>query len=376
MRVLKIKGVSKVKPDDGSLSERKKMILKAIIDAHIENGEPVGSKYLTQGGRFSYSSATIRNEMAELEAMGYLEQPHTSAGRVPSEAGYRFYVDSLVDRYRMTEAEAEKLKSALREKQAELDGILDTAMKLAASMTNYTALAVRPRISSMTVRKFELVPVDESSMVLVMVTAGGAVRTQNIVSRRPVGEEALKKLANLLNIRLAGLSADQFTLPILMEIESAMGDDAFLVDPVVKSICQTISATSGGEIKIDGVNRLLSYPEFYDIGRLREMIAMFERKDELLSLISGDTAPMMPAGQPDDGVHVYIGSENPVIVMDNSTLVFKPVKRDGKTVGALGVIGPTRMNYTKVISMIDNITDSISDVLDAPKENTNGGKDG
>ena len=376
MRVLKIKGVSKVKPDDGSLSERKKMILKAIIDAHIENGEPVGSKYLTQGGRFSYSSATIRNEMAELEAMGYLEQPHTSAGRVPSEAGYRFYVDSLVDRYRMTQAEAEKLKSALREKQAELDGILDTAMKLAASMTNYTALAVRPRISSMTVRKFELVPVDESSMVLVMVTAGGAVRTQNIVSRRPVGEEALKKLANLLNIRLAGLSADQFTLPILMEIESAMGDDTFLVDPVVKSICQTISATSGGEIKIDGVNRLLSYPEFYDIGRLREMIAMFERKDELLSLISGDTAPMMPAGQPDDGVHVYIGSENPVIVMDNSTLVFKPVKRDGKTVGALGVIGPTRMNYTKVISMIDNITDSISDVLDAPKENTNGGKDG
>ena len=376
MRVLKIKGVSKVKPDDGSLSERKKMILKAIIDAHIENGEPVGSKYLTQGGRFSYSSATIRNEMAELEAMGYLEQPHTSAGRVPSEAGYRFYVDSLVDRYRMTQAEAEKLKSALREKQAELDGILDTAMKLAASMTNYTALAVRPRISSMTVKKFELVPVDESSMVLVMVTAGGAVRTQNIVSRRPVGEEALKKLANLLNIRLAGLSADQFTLPILMEIESAMGDDAFLVDPVVKSICQTISATSGGEIKIDGVNRLLSYPEFYDIGRLREMIAMFERKDELLSLISGDTAPMMPAGQPDDGVHVYIGSENPVIVMDNSTLVFKPVKRDGKTVGALGVIGPTRMNYTKVISMIDNITDSISDVLDAPKENTNGGKDG
>ncbi len=365
-----------MKPDDGSLSERKKMILKAIIDAHIENGEPVGSKYLTQGGRFSYSSATIRNEMAELEAMGYLEQPHTSAGRVPSEAGYRFYVDSLVDRYRMTQAEAEKLKRALREKQAELDGILDTAMKLAASMTNYTALAVRPRISSMTVRKFELVPVDESSMVLVMVTAGGAVRTQNIVSRRPVGEEALKKLANLLNIRLAGLSADQFTLPILMEIESAMGDDAFLVDPVVKSICQTISATSGGEIKIDGVNRLLSYPEFYDIGRLREMIAMFERKDELLSLISGDTAPMMPAGQPDDGVHVYIGSENPVIVMDNSTLVFKPVKRDGKTVGALGVIGPTRMNYTKVISMIDNITDSISDVLDAPKENTNGGKDG
>ncbi len=363
--------------DSSMLSERKKMILKAIIDAHIENGEPVGSKYLTQGGRFSYSSATIRNEMAELEALGYLEQPHTSAGRIPSEAGYRFYVDSLVERYRMSQAEAESLKAQLREKQAEIDGILDTAMRLAASMTNYTALAVRPRIASMTVKKFELVPVDQTSMVLVMVTAGGAVRTQNIVSRRPVTEEALRKLANLMNIRLAGLTGDQYTLPIMMELESAMGEYAFLVDPVVKSVCQIISGTASGDIKIDGVDRLLSYPEFYDIGRLKDMLAMFERKDELLQLISGDTAPMMPSGQPDnDGVHVYIGSENPVILMDNSTLVFKPVKKDGRTVGALGVIGPTRMNYRKVISMIDDITNSISDVLDTPSLGDGSGNGG
>ncbi len=348
------------------LSERKKMILKAIVDAHIENGEPVGSKYLTQGGRFTYSSATIRNEMAELESMGYLEQPHTSAGRIPSEAGYRFYVDSLVERYRMSKAEAEELKARLRDKQAEIDSILDTAMRLAASMTNYTAIAVRPRIASMTVKKFELMSVDERSMVLVMVTAGGAVRTQNIVCQRPVPQEAVKKLADLMNIRLTGLTGDEFTLPIMMELESAMGEYSFLVDPVVKSVCQTISASTAGDIKIDGVDRLLSYPEYYDISRLREMLAMFERKDELLQLISGECAPMMPSGQSDDGVHVYIGSENPVIIMDNSSLVFKPVKKDGRTIGAIGVIGPTRMNYKKVISMIDNITDSISDVLGPP----------
>lgn len=360
------------KQTDGVLSDRKKMILKAIIDAHIENGEPVGSKYLTQTGAFSYSSATIRNEMADLEAMGYLEQPHTSAGRVPSELGYRFYVDSLVERYRMSTAEAENLKSALREKQAEIDGILDTALKLAASMTNYTALAVRPRISSSTVKKFELVHIDERSMVLVMVTAGGAVRTQSIVSERPVPEDQKRRLANLMNIRIAGLTCDEITLPILMELESAMGEYGFLVAPVVKSICQTIGA-AGGDVKIEGVNKLLSYPEFYDIGRLRDMIEMFERKDELLQLISGETAPMMPAGQQDeDGVHVYIGRENPVILMDNSTLVFKPVKKDGHTVGALGVIGPTRMDYTKVISMIDNITNSISDVLDTKEDTENG----
>lgn len=356
------------KQHDGVLSERKKMILKAVVDAHIENGEPVGSKYLTTSGGISYSSATIRNEMAELESMGYLEQPHTSAGRIPSELGYRFYVDSLVERYKMSTAEAESLKAALREKQAEIDAILDTALKLAASMTNYTALAVRPRVSSVSVKKFDIVHIDDRSMVLVMVTAGGAVRTQNILSERPVPENEKKRLANLMNIRLAGLTGDEYTLPIMMELESAMGEYAFLVSPVVKSICQTISST-GGDVKIEGVNKLLEYPEFYDIGRLRSMIEMFERKDELLQLISGETAPMMPSGQADDTVQVYIGSENPVIVMDNSALVFKPVKKDGKTVGALGVIGPTRMNYKKVISMIDEITVSIGDVLDS-KEGT------
>ena len=348
---------------EGSLSERKKLILKAIVDAHIENGEPVGSKYLTKSGLISCSSATIRNEMAELEALGFLEQPHTSAGRIPSEAGYRFYVDSLVDRYRITSNEVEDLREQLRRKQAELDGILDSAMRLAAKMTNYTALAVRPRISSMTVKKYELIPIDDRQFILVMVTAGGAVRTQNLVSEYPVTEDILRKLAALLNVRLTGITGDQITLPILMEMESVMGDASFLVSPVVKCICQVISSASGGDLKIEGVNKLLSYPEFYDIAKLREMLEFLERKDDLVQLISGETAPLMPSGARDDGVQVYIGRENPVIIMDSSSLVFKPVKQNGKTVGAIGVIGPTRMNYKKVISMIDGIAGGVSEVL-------------
>ena len=352
-----------MKLTDGSLSERKKLILRAIVDAHVENGEPVGSKYLTQSGIVTCSSATIRNEMAELEAMGFLEQPHTSAGRIPSEAGYRFYVDSLVERYRVTSSEVENLREALRVKQAQLDSILDSAMRLAAKMTNYTALAVRPRISSMTVKKYELIQIDARQLVLVMVTAGGAVRTQNLVCEAPVTDEAVRKLAALLNMRLTGITGDQISLPIMMEMESVMGEYSFLVSPVVKCICQTISTASGGELKVEGMNKLLAYPEFYDIGKLRDMLAMFERKDELVGLISGETAPMMPSGASDDGVQVYIGSENPVIIMDSSSLVFKPVKQGDKTVGALGVIGPTRMNYKKVISMIDGIAGSVSEIL-------------
>ncbi len=348
---------------EGSLSERKKLILKAIVDAHVENGEPVGSKYLTKCGLISCSSATIRNEMAELEAMGFLEQPHTSAGRIPSEAGYRFYVDSLVDRYRITSNEVEDLREQLRRKQAELDSILDSAMRLAAKMTNYTALAVRPRISSMTVKKYELIPIDDRQFILVMVTAGGAVRTQNLVSEYPVTDDILHKLAALLNLRLTGITGDQITIPILMEMESVMGEASFLVSPVVKCICQVISSASVGDLKIEGVNKLLSYPEFYDISKLREMLDLLERKDDLVRLISGETAPLMPSGERDDGVQVYIGHENPVIIMDSSSLVFKPVKQNGKTVGAIGVIGPTRMNYNKVISMIDGIAGGVSEVL-------------
>lgn len=348
---------------DGNLSERKKLILRAIVDAHVENGEPVGSKYLTQSGIVTCSSATIRNEMAELEAMGFLEQPHTSAGRIPSEAGYRFYVDSLVERYRVTSSEVENLRETLRVKQAQLDSILDSAMRLAAKMTNYTALAVRPRISSMTVKKYELVQIDPRQLVLVMVTAGGAVRTQNLVCEAPVTDEAVRKLAALLNMRLTGITGDQISLPIMMEMESVMGEYAFLVSPVVKCICQTISAASGGELKVEGMNKLLAYPEFYDIGKLRDMLAMFERKDELVGLISGETAPMMPSGVSENGVQVYIGSENPVIIMDSSSLVFKPVKQGDRTVGAIGIIGPTRMNYKKVISMIDGIAEGVSDIL-------------
>ena len=162
------------------LSERKKLILKAIIDAHINMGEPVGSKYLTQNKQITYSSATIRNEMAELEDMGYLEQPHTSAGRVPSELGYRFYVDSLIQRYRMTASEINELRSMLRAKITELDGILAQATKIASALTHYTALSVKPRETQICVSRFETIFLDSRNFILVMIISHGVVKTKYI----------------------------------------------------------------------------------------------------------------------------------------------------------------------------------------------------
>ncbi len=345
-----------MKHDPAELSERKKMILKAIIEAHIELGEPVGSKYIMQRGDIKYSSATIRNEMAELEEMGYLEQPHTSAGRIPSELGYRFYVDSLIESYDLTAGEIGELQSSLAHKQAELDHILNTAMQLAASMTNYTALAVKPRVKGFTVKKYSLMTVDEYNLVLVMVISTGGVKTKNIYSEREVTAEAAEMMTALLNKYLVGVTGADITLNIIMEMERQMGMYEFLVSPIIKTVYEVINSPGGGELMLEGVNKLLSYPEFNDMDRLQNMLTLFEDKDDLLDAISEQTAE-------GDGVKVFIGSENVVKTMDNSTLIFKPIVQKGKTVGAIGIIGPTRMDYPRVIAMIDRLTAGIAEIM-------------
>ncbi|MGN1345478.1 MAG: heat-inducible transcriptional repressor HrcA [Eubacteriales bacterium] len=353
------------------LSERKKIILKAIIDAHIENGEPVGSKFLTGHQQISCSSATIRNEMAELEEMGYLEQPHTSAGRIPSETGYRFYVDWLIDQYNFTQSEIDELQRLLKQKQSELDTIMQNAAALAAKLTNYTALSVKPRQARITVGRYELLRLDETTLVLIMVI-GGIVKTKYVHADRMIPNEAAIRLSAVLNKYATGITAAEITLPMMMEMERVMGEYEYLVSPVVKAVCETISVFDGGELRFEGLNRLLSYPEVYDMDRLRDMLALFEKKDDLLEVLSEETTHT-----PDDRVQVYIGRENIVKVMDNSTLIFKPVRSHGKTVGAIGIVGPTRMNYRRVIATIDRLSRGVSELLGEPKDSSDtSGSDG
>ncbi len=342
------------------LSDRKKLILKSIVDVHIRHGEPVGSKLLTQNKQISCSSATIRNEMAELEELGYLEQPHTSAGRIPSEAGYRFYVDWLIDQYNFTQSEITELQNSLHQKQNELDSIMQTAVTLASKLTNYTALSLKPRQQRITVTRYELMRLDETTLVLIMVI-GSIVKTKYIRSNRSIPTEAAMLLASVLNEKATGITASEITLPMMMEMERMMGEFDYLVSPVVKAVCETISVFDGGEIRFEGINRLLSYPEFYDMDRLRDMLALFEKKEALLEVLSDEA-------QHGDGVQVFIGRENLVKVMDNSTLVFKAIVDHGQTVGAIGIIGPTRMDYGRVIATIDRLSRGVAEALDSPKK--------
>ena len=345
--------------DVGGLSERKKQILKAIVEAHIDGGEPVGSKYILQNTLMSCSSATIRNEMAELEQMGYLVQPHTSAGRVPSELGYRFYVDSLVEQYAKTTHEVVKINQLLKAKMSEIDQILETASRLASSMTNYTGIAIKPKASSVTMAKYEIISIDSKHFAMVMITSSGALKTKKVATEAEIPEGSLARLSELMNLLLCGASAEMITLPIIMEMESEMGDAAFLVNPAVKCVWEVMSEIDGGELRYSGLNHLLKYPEFSDTQQLGRLLGTLENQDEILDLV---------ADAEGDDISVFIGSESPVKVMNNSALVFKPIKKNGRTVGIIGVLGPRRMNYRQVLKTIDEIGGSIAVMFDEEKQ--------
>ena len=353
---LKKRGVLKTVAENGKsqLSERKKRILKAIVDAHIVDGEPVGSKYIMQDEHLNCSSATIRNEMAELEALGYLEQPHTSSGRVPSELGYRFYVDSLIESYAMTTGEITEINKLLKSKMNELDQILMAASKVAGNLTNYTSFMIKPKASEVKIKRFDVIYVDRHTLLLIMISDRGAVVTKRLTLEVNVSEMTAVDLAAMLNDKISGLTANEITLPIIVEIENAMGDKSQIVTPIIKIIYESMNELDGGDLKVSGMDRLLQYPEYSNKDQLRELLGAFENKNDILDLVSEPES---------DGVNVVIGSESSVKVMNNSALVFKPVVRDGKTLGAIGIIGPRRMDYAKVVATIEGLAGNVESLL-------------
>ena len=340
------------------LNERKKLILKAIIEAHVKEGEPVGSKYLTQNKQIALSSATIRNEMAELESLGYLEQPYTSAGRVPSESGYRFYVDSLMQKYRMSQNELARMNALAKSRLAEIDRLLESATRLAAGLTNYTSIAIKPKQSTAVITRFKTVFLDKHLFMLVMIDGMGNIKTRQISSVEAIGEETLEALEAALNAKVANKRVDEITMSLVMEIERGVDAGEGIVSSVIKTVCETLGEPEGGDLKMAGVNHLLEYPEFSDAREFKELLGVLEEKRDILKLVSDSDLD-------EDGPQVLIGSENILEEMKNSTMVFQKIKSGGKVVGAIGIIGPRRMDYSKVISTVEYIAQNISLMLNS-----------
>ena len=332
--------------EDNRLSARKMRILKAIVDAHINNGEPVGSRFLSQEVGITCSPATIRNEMAELEALGYLEQPHTSAGRIPSELGYRFYVDSLVRQYSETKTEIDEINERLRYKLTEMDEILSEASRLAASFTDYTGIAFKAGSGNVRISKYETVYLGPRDFLLVIIFSGDIIKSKSVHLGFSISREDLTRFTEAINLYLINLTSDEITMPIIVRIESLMGSVGAMVHPTVKIIYETMSELDTAEIKLEGVTKLLNYPEYSDVSRVRELLGVLEEKDKLLDVISAHSSP-------EDDLHVYIGDDSGEIMSDTS-MIFKTINIGGKQL-SVGVIGPKRMNYQKVIGMINQL---------------------
>lgn len=343
---------------DSRLTPRKMQILKAIVDAHIEGGEPVGSKYLSQDVKISCSPATIRNEMAELEEMGYLVQPHTSAGRVPSELGYRYYVDALVHQYADTRAEIDEINETLRYKLTEMDEILAEVSRLASSFTDYTGIAFKPGIGKVRIVQFKSVLLTGKDFLLVMTFEGDIVKTKTIHLPFTLGEDTLRRFTEALNIYLVNLPSDSISMPTIMKLEAIMGSAGAMVHPTIKAIYETMNELDTADVRLEGITKLLQYPEYSDISDFRNLMGMLEEKERFLDVISREASE-------DDDIHVYIGTENESDAMRNTALIFKKVNIGGKEL-AVGVIGPKRMNYSKVIEMLNGLASGIDKIFGTP----------
>ena len=345
------------------LSERKKRILKSIVDSYIESGEPIGSKLLTTSGDFTVSSATIRSEMSELEDMGYLEQPHTSAGRVPTTLGFRTYVDSLMESYRLTMEELSLLDELTKFKLGELGNTLEKASKLISRMTNYASFSVL-RSPERTAERYETVYIDERSFLIVMICDNDDVKSSRVKLRTPVTKEDVVSVQHALNAKLVGKRSDDITMPVFLAFEQSLGELGYLASPCVKSVYEMLSNGSKEEVHVDGVTKLLSYPEFSSVSNAKGVISMIEEQSKLVELLSGAE---------NDDYNVYISDgEGSVLPSKDTSCVFFPITSNGQKVGAIGVIGPKRMDYKKVIASLNYIASGISFELNDPPGNKQG----
>ncbi len=328
------------------LDERKTVILKAIIKNYLETGEPVGSRTISKYTDLNLSSATIRNEMADLEELGFIVQPHTSAGRIPSDKGYRFYVDSMMLEH---EKEVEQLKDVLLEKEEKLDHMLKQAAKLMAVNTNYATMVTAPRNSRNAIKFLQLSRMDDAHILAVIVIEGNVIKNTVIDVEEVLNDETMLKLNILLNTHLNGLSAEEINLGLISSLKQQAGMYGPIIAEVIDAVAETIKEDEDLEIYTSGTNNIFKYPELSDNQKASDLINAFEEKQLLTQLID-DTNE-----EGSNEIKVYIGEESPIQTMKDCSIVTANYEFGDGMRGMIGIIGPKRMDYDKVVGTIKTI---------------------
>lgn len=341
------------------LGERKRRILQAIIDDYISSAEPIGSRSIAKKHELGLSSATIRNEMADLEELGYLEQPHTSAGRVPSDLGYRLYVDQLMNRYRLTVAEVQTMQQAMALKMQELDRLIVHTSSIISRLTQYTTVVLPPEVKKDSVKHMQLVPIDANSILLVLVTNAGSVRNSTIRTSKGLSLDLANRLSALLNSKLSGLTVEEINLPKIAELQKEMGPNQEILTPILNHISESISNMEDAELYLGGTTNILNFPEYNDIDKAKSLLNFLEEKKSLHKMLTG----MQKNSQSPGKISILIGKENEYPEMQDCSIILSTYTIENKAVGTIGVIGPTRMDYAKVVSSLDYMTNTLNQII-------------
>ena len=339
------------------LTERKKKVLRSVVDLYIRTAEPVGSKAITELPDMNYSSATIRNEMADLTAMGYLEQPHTSAGRIPSAAGYRMYVDELMMDYRLSVDETKSINNAIEEKMNQVDKLVERVAKLVSQATNLPAISAAARQGNATVLQYNLLRSGTGSFILVLTLPGDQVVNKLIKLPVAIADSDLSLLSALLNTAMTEITAEEFTAEKMDKVMRSAGAAASLVPVIVDFTVETLKKQSSTNMAIAGQARLLGLPEYRDV----------DKAQRVLSSIDEDALSNLPAVMEGaNGTKVIVGPENIADELKDTSVVMTKFDIGDGMQGMIGVVGPTRMDYAKVTARLSYFAESLSKMFSKP----------
>lgn len=333
------------------LTDRKKKILRSVVDLYIRTAEPVGSKAVAEMPDMKFSSATIRNEMADLTTMGYLEQPHTSAGRIPSAAAYRLYVDELMMDYRLSLDETRSINTAIEEKMQRLDKVVERVAKLVSQATDLPAISVAARQGGSTVQRFDLILAGQGSVILVVMLSTDEVVNKLMKLPVQVEESDLKLLSALLNAAMVDIPAEGFTPALLERVMRSAGAAAPLVPVIVDFTVETLRRQGSTNMAVAGQLRLLGQPEYRDV----------EKAQRVLTSLDEDALINLPAVmQNENGTKVLVGPENVAQELKDTSVVMTKFDIGDGMQGMIGVVGPTRMDYAKITARLSYFAESLS----------------
>lgn len=346
-----------------ALNDRKIQILQAIINNYIETAEPVGSRTIAKKYNLGISSATIRNEMSDLEEMGFIIQPHASAGRIPSDMGYRLYVDHLMQKRELSAEEQRYLQGVISRDISQIDYLMEETAKALSVLTNYTTIISEPKGQRTRIKQIRLIPLDSVSVLLVIATEGNFIKNHVIKMGCVPSEEKIFDIGICLNRLLQGCALREIDTLLVARMQEELRDYRELLPPILKAIEATMRSAEKVQLHMSGTKNILAFPEFADIQKAKSLFQALEEKDVLVTLLEESK---------NNDLQVLIGSENTVQSMQDCSVITATYKMGDNTRGTIGIVGPTRMDYSQVISVLNGMVQNIEKVL---KNLSDGDKD-